>query len=209
MTATIFPGLSRNVDFQAGEALDFAEEERLVVPAVDHALGDQSDGRVIGKLHGRKFDRRGVVVRNRPGNLLGRVLAFRHCLHHHSLLRKRNRSHRDPQSCRPSGRPSPVVARRIAPVSDITHDDAPFVEHRSVARNGRPCPFQPYQRLVRLSRMLQDLRCAAVSSLRTRQFAAPAIATLALGIGMTAAIFSVVDAVLFRPGPLFPSPTDW
>ena len=52
--------------------------------------------------------------------------------------------------------------------------------------------------------MLQDLRYAARLLLRSRQFAAPAIATLALGIGVTAAIFSVVDAVLFRAVP-FPS----
>ena len=52
--------------------------------------------------------------------------------------------------------------------------------------------------------MLQDLRYAARLLLRTRQFAAPAVATLALGIGVTAAIFSVVDAVLFRPVP-FPN----
>jgi putative ABC transport system permease protein len=53
--------------------------------------------------------------------------------------------------------------------------------------------------------MLLDLRYAARLLLRSRQFAFPAIATLALGIGVTAAIFSVVDAVLFRPVP-FPNP---
>ena len=53
--------------------------------------------------------------------------------------------------------------------------------------------------------MLRDLRYASRLLLRTRAFAVPAIATLALGIGVTAAIFSVVDAVLFRPVP-FPSP---
>jgi putative ABC transport system permease protein len=49
--------------------------------------------------------------------------------------------------------------------------------------------------------MLQELRHATRVLFRTRQFAAPAIATLALGIGVTAAIFSVVDAVLFREVP--------
>ena len=53
--------------------------------------------------------------------------------------------------------------------------------------------------------MLQDFRYAVRLLFRTRQFAVPAIATLALGIGVTAALFSVVDAVLFRPVP-FPDP---
>jgi len=49
--------------------------------------------------------------------------------------------------------------------------------------------------------MLQNLRYAARLLARTPGFAVPAIVTLTLGIGMTAAIFSVVDSVLFRPIP--------
>ena len=46
-----------------------------------------------------------------------------------------------------------------------------------------------------------DVRDGVRSLSKNRGFAAVAIATLALGIGMTTAIFSVVDAVLLRPVP--------
>src|SRR5262249_17974232 len=49
--------------------------------------------------------------------------------------------------------------------------------------------------------MFQDLRFGARMLLKQRRGAAVAIITLALGIGATAAIFSVVDAVLLRPLP--------
>ena len=53
--------------------------------------------------------------------------------------------------------------------------------------------------------MLHDLRYGARLLGRNPAFAAAAILTLTLGIGMTTAIFSVVDAVLLRPVP-FPDP---
>ena len=53
--------------------------------------------------------------------------------------------------------------------------------------------------------MVNDLRYAARLLGRNPGFAASAILTLTLGIGMTTAIFSVVDAVLLRPIP-FPDP---
>jgi len=49
--------------------------------------------------------------------------------------------------------------------------------------------------------MFQDLRFGARMLLKQRRFTAMAIITLALGIGATTAIFSVVDAVLLRPLP--------
>ena len=52
-----------------------------------------------------------------------------------------------------------------------------------------------------MNAFLQDLRFTLRSLRRRRLFAAVAIATMALGIGATTAIYSIVDGVLLRPLP--------
>jgi hypothetical protein len=54
---------------------------------------------------------------------------------------------------------------------------------------------------------LQDLRFALHAFRRTPAFPLAAIATLAIGIGATTAIFSTINAVLLKPLP-YPSPRD-
>jgi predicted permease len=60
---------------------------------------------------------------------------------------------------------------------------------------------------MKLEALLQDLRYAARSLRRTPSFTIAAVVTLALGIGANTAIFTLLDAVMFKPLNV-PSPQD-
>ena len=53
--------------------------------------------------------------------------------------------------------------------------------------------------------LVKDVRYALATARRGMAFALAAVLTLALGVGATTAVFSVIDGVLLRPLP-YPSP---
>src|ERR1700690_3886431 len=62
--------------------------------------------------------------------------------------------------------------------------------------------FRAARGLLFIENVFQDLRFAIRSLRRTAGLTAFVVITLALGIGMTAATFSMVDALIFRPYPV-------
>jgi hypothetical protein len=58
-----------------------------------------------------------------------------------------------------------------------------------------------------IEKLLFDLRYAVRMLLRSPGFSSIAIATMALGVGATTAIYSVIDATLLRPLP-YPNPDE-
>ncbi len=83
----------------------------------------------------------------------------------------------------------------------------PFEEARFAARRafGNPTLIKEHTRdawgWMRVERLLQDLRYALRGFGRNPIFTIAVIATLAVGIGATTAVFSVVDRILFRSLP--------
>jgi predicted permease len=84
----------------------------------------------------------------------------------------------------------------------MTPDEA---RRRALAKLGSVASVSETHRerrgLPALESLIQDLRYAVRGLGRNRAFAVASIATLALGIGVNSAIFSVVNAVLFTPLP--------
>lgn len=96
-------------------------------------------------------------------------------------------------------------------VEDLVERGVPRDEAMSMARRqfGNVTLIAERSREVWRWRLVEetwaDLRYAARQLRRAPSFAAAAIATLAIGIGATAAIFSIADAALLNPLP-FPNP---
>src|SRR4051812_30493053 len=62
-------------------------------------------------------------------------------------------------------------------------------------------PDEQRRRITSMSHLLSDLRLAVRLLLRDRVFTGVAVLTLALGIGATTAVFSVVYQVMLQPLP--------
>ena len=86
--------------------------------------------------------------------------------------------------------------------ADRTHQQ-PSVERLANALDATPGPRAGVSQMF--AHVLRDLRFGVRQLLRAPGFSVVAILTLALGIGATSAIFSVVNGVLLRPLP-FPQP---
>lgn len=84
----------------------------------------------------------------------------------------------------------------------LSRDDARLAALRAmhgVEQRKEECRDARHVRVI--EDLAADLRYGARTLLRNRSFAAAAIGTLALGIGATIAVFTVVDGVLLRPMP--------
>src|SRR5262249_12840110 len=112
----------------------------------------------------------------------------------------------------PVGRPRPGSGQAPRPAS--APSAAPPRQSSATTRRQRPRrrgmhlahePARPRAMTARETRMnpfWQDLKFGARLLAKRKGFAATAILTLALGIGATTAIFSALEAILFRALPL-------
>ncbi|HEX7123153.1 MAG TPA: permease prefix domain 1-containing protein, partial [Gemmatimonadaceae bacterium] len=95
--------------------------------------------------------------------------------------------------------PAVALPRVLAEIGDAR--DVAAMRRNRPAHPPAPLPPPTAGRSRMLDDLWHDVRYGVRVLARSKAFAAAAILTLALGIGATTAIYSVVDAVLLRPVP--------
>src|SRR5581483_10793944 len=106
----------------------------------------------------------------------------------------------------------------LASFTELPQPDGTVLSAQNGSYTRKSCPVHPYSAINPLddtgtfpdstvsiplmsTEFLQDLRYAARTLTRNRTFSVVAVLSLALGIGATTSVFSVVDRILFRSLP--------